>query len=186
MLPGAGQIGKSKVDHPDVFALDGTQDILNRGAIEKHPPTSSASTSPPKFENCRSSGFRELSVIVITHQPRRTGIRAGPASQLWSGPSACLSASARVRAAHYEQRALNVPPSGGVVFVALLFEGTSLLRRFGNGTVTVRFQQLPCVVLDIDLVHSHGVTLLFFDAAVDAAIRVAMLTPCETAKAVPG
>jgi hypothetical protein len=55
------------------------------------------------------------------------------------------------------------------------------LRRFGNGTVTVRFQQLPSVVLDIDLVHSHGVTLLFFDAAVDAAIGVAMLTPCETA-----
>jgi hypothetical protein len=112
-------------------------------------------------------------VIVVTASaaPDRHTCRSGLATLVWT--IRLPVGSARVRAAHYEQRALDVPPSGGGVFVALLFEGTSLLRRFGNGTVTVRFQQLPCVVLDIDLVHSHGVTLLFFEAAVDAAIRVA-------------
>ena len=34
--------------------------------------------------------------------------------------------------------------------------------QLGRGPrTTVRFQQLPCVALDIDLVHSHGVMLLF-------------------------
>jgi hypothetical protein len=125
---------------------------------------------------------RGLSVNVVTAIGCAGPVTCVRASQLYLGDNPLPVGSTRVRAADNEQRAFDVSPSLGIVLVAFLFEGTSLLRRFGNRTVAVRFQQLPRVALDVDLVHSHGVTLLFFGAALDAAIRVAMLTPCETAQ----
>jgi hypothetical protein len=72
--------------------------------------------------------------------------------------------SACVRPAHQLQGRLDVPPGFGLLALALLFAGTSLLRGLGNGLVAVCFQQLPRVILDFDFLHSHGVMLLFFGA----------------------
>ena len=72
--------------------------------------------------------------------------------------------SAFVRPAHQLQGIFDVPPSLGLLAVALLLEGTSFLSGLGNGLVAVRVQQLPRVVLDFDFLHSHGVMLLFVSA----------------------
>jgi hypothetical protein len=91
------------------------------------------------------------------------------------------AASACVRPAHQLQGRLDVPPGFGLFALALLFEGTSLLRGLGNGLVAVCFQQLPRVVLDFDFLHSHGVMLLFFGATGTAGARERQpLTPIKT------
>jgi hypothetical protein len=36
MLPGARQIRETQIDHLDVLGLDGFEDIVGRGAIQKH------------------------------------------------------------------------------------------------------------------------------------------------------
>src|SRR5206468_22313 len=69
-----------------------------------------------------------------------------------------------VRPAHQLQGRFDVPPNLGLLVIALIFEGASLLSGLDNGLVAVRFQQLPGVVLDFDFLHSHGVMLLFFSA----------------------
>src|SRR5260370_32752044 len=74
-----------------------------------------------------------------------------------------------VRAAHQLQGGFDVPPNLGLLVIALIFQGTSLLSGLDNGLVAVRFQQLPGVVLDFDFLHSHGVMLLLFGAT-DASI----------------
>src|SRR5499426_1846485 len=69
-------------------------------------------------------------------------------------PSAATSAF--VRSAHCLQGRFDVPPRIGLFACALLFAGTSFLRGLGNGLVTVCFQELPGIVVDVDFLHSHG------------------------------
>src|SRR5512132_141044 len=69
--------------------------------------------------------------------------------------------SAHVRATHQLQRRFDLPPSLGLFALALLFQGGGLLRGLDNGPVAVGVEQLPCVVVDIYFLHSHGVMLLF-------------------------
>jgi hypothetical protein len=74
-----------------------------------------------------------------------------------------------VRPAHQPHGCFDVPPSLGLLALALLLEVASLLSGFGYGLVTVSFQQLPRIVLDFDFLHSHGVMLLFV-SAIDVTI----------------
>src|SRR5262249_46991875 len=72
--------------------------------------------------------------------------------------------SALARPLHQLQGRFDAPPCFGLFLFASLFAGTSLLRGFSDGLVTVRFEQLPRIVLDVDFLHSHGVMLLLLDA----------------------
>src|SRR5262249_37037598 len=85
-----------------------------------------------------------------------------PACQQTSHPSAATSAF--VRSAHRLQGRFDVPPSIGLFACALLFEGTGFLRGLGNGFVTVCFQELPGIVVDVDFFHSHGAISTPFSA----------------------
>jgi hypothetical protein len=98
----------------------------------------------------QESEASRTSASAAAAQPTNAVTAAGPAS-----PS--LRGSTRVRTAHNEQCTFDLPPSVGIVLVAFLFEGTSFLRRFGNRSITMCFQQLPRVALDVDLLHSHDV-----------------------------
>src|SRR5690242_21594377 len=68
--------------------------------------------------------------------------------------------SALVRPAHQPERRLDVPPRRGLFVLALRFQAGGLLLSLGHGLGAVRFQELTCIVLDIDFPHSHG-SLLF-------------------------
>src|SRR6266496_805772 len=72
--------------------------------------------------------------------------------------------SAEVRSAHHLDCRLDVPPGFGFLIVALLLKARGLLGGLGNGLVAVCLQQLPRVVLYVDLLHPHGVILLIFTA----------------------
>jgi hypothetical protein len=61
-----------------------------------------------------------------------------------------------VRPTHKLQRRFDVPPGLGIFALSFLFEGSRFLGGFGNSLGTVCFQQLPCVILDVDFVHFHG------------------------------
>jgi hypothetical protein len=72
--------------------------------------------------------------------------------------------SARRRPAHQLQGRLNVPPGFGLLIVALLLECASFWRGLGDRLRTVGLEELPRVVINLNLARfdlGHGVVLLF-------------------------
>src|SRR5262249_9112348 len=191
MLPDAGQVGKSQIDHLDVLVLDRLEDILGGRTTESHefPPAAesgcvgcccSADQPPPSSPVRTSVGSRP-------RRQRQAGRFNGHAASDAPISKACRlwpRLSGFVRPAHQLEGRFDVPPSFGVFAFALLFHGTSLLRGLGNGLVTVCFQQLPRVVVDFAFLHSHGVMLLFFSAPLrtDSARARWTLTPIKTCR----
>jgi hypothetical protein len=64
--------------------------------------------------------------------------------------------SARVRATHQLQGCFHVSPGFGLLRLALLFAGASLLSGLDNCLLPMGLKQLSRIILDFDFSHPHG------------------------------
>jgi len=67
------------------------------------------------------------------------------------------AASSCVRAAHQLQGRFDASPGFRFLVLTPLFTGTGLLSGLGNRPVTMRLQQFPRIVLDLNFSHPHRV-----------------------------
>jgi hypothetical protein len=144
MLPDAGQVGKSQIDHLDVLVLDRLKDIVGRGTTESHAFPPAVNLSRMRFAaltNPLPRAQRERSFPLGRNINRGAAAgHSGAVAQCAQILSPSTAASALVRPLHQLQGRFDAPPNFGLFVFASLFEGASLLGSFSDGLVTVRFE----------------------------------------------